>query len=772
MYIGEHLFPGKIGDISIWISVCLAIFSLVFYILYGFKDKIAFKRIADFSFIGHFVFISTAVVVLFFLLFNHYYEYAYVWQYSSNSLSFTYLISSFWAGQEGSFLLWLFFQGIFGIFILFGKSLHKDKTIAVVSVSQIFLLILLISLNPFELLRNTAVNSNLDFFKSQDYLQSILDGNSLNPLLQNFWMAIHPPILFIGYAITIIPFSITITYLISKEKQLINYIRKWTIASVLFLGLGLFLGGVWAYEDLSFGGFWSWDPVENASLVPWILLLASLHFLIVFRKNSSAHRAVVFTSLLPYIFVIYASFLTRSGLLRDTSAHSFGGDGKAYLFLCFLLVFVIISLVIIIMNFRKLEDKGQEYPYTKEFWIFIGSAVLIMSAFQIIFVTSIPVFNKLFNTQFLVSNEREAFYNLWQGSFAVIIMLIIAATYFLKSNKTELKFFILKLSVPIVPSVIITILISFYLVNINLLFVLLLFATVFLIITVLDNLLRLKLNISIIGSSISHLGFSVFLLGVILAFGQKELLTKGENNPFGMNTGKENLLLVKGDIKPFGDKFISYSEKKWTDNEVLFRLDVLTKKDTNYYVDYTLYPSVKMVHGYGSSYRPYIKTWLFKDIFVFISKADIEKDDFKNVGIYTVGKADTISFPASKLILDNLEFSAENDDSLTKASFRYVHIRDKSFNLTASRQIKNGVEIKNDAILDSQGLKFSIISSDGVKKICFNVFQRKMDYIVVKAQVFPLINILWIGGIILFIGTIISLINSAKRKNRTTDNLC
>jgi cytochrome c-type biogenesis protein CcmF len=768
-YLGEHLLPGIIGNISIWASICLAGVSFVFYIFFGFKDKIALKRIADYSFFGHFISVSLAVIILFIILLNHFYEYAYVWQYSSSSLSLTYLISSFWAGQEGSFLLWLLLQAVFGVLILFGKSPDKYKTLAVISLSQIFLLILLISLNPFELLRDTETNRSLDFFKDPAYLLSILDGNSLNPLLQNFWMAIHPPVLFIGYAITLIPFGLTLNLLVSKNKTLISYIRKWTIASVLFLGLGLFLGGVWAYEDLSFGGFWSWDPVENASLVPWLLLLASLHLLVVFRKHGIYMRAAMFAGLLPYIFVIYSSFLTRSGFLRDTSAHSFGGDGKAYMFLAFLTVFILLAFIIFIKNLRKLESKIIEEPSSKEFWLFIGSIVLIMSAFQIIFVTSIPVINQIFDTQFLILNEREDFFNLWQGGFAAIAMVIMAVTYFLKNLKTKRTEFIVKFLVPFIPSLILTVIFSLYYENIKVLDILLLFSILLLLFSSLDNILRNKLTGASLGATVSHLGFGIFLLAVLIAFGQKELLTKGQNNPYGMNTGTDNLLLVKGDIRPFGDKYISYSQKKMTNDEVTFRLDVLTKKDTSYFLEYTLEPSVKIVQGYGSSYRPYIKTWLFKDVFVFLSRADVEKDDFKDAGKYFLKLYDTISFPASKLIVDSLAFSTENGDSTVKASLRYVHIRDKSFSLLASRQFKQGNIINNDALLDAQGIKFSIISSDGSKTICINVFQRKMDYIVIKAQMFPLINLLWAGGIILFIGTIISLFKALKSKKSKND---
>lgn len=763
IYLNEHLLPGLIGNLAIYISVGLAGLSFIFYNLYGFKDKIALKKIADYSFIGHFILISIAVVILFLILFNHYFEYSYVWQYSSRSLSITYLISSFWAGQEGSFLLWLFFQAAFGIIIYIGKSSNKDKTMGVIALAQVFLLILLISIKPFELLRNNAVNSSLDFFKDPSYMAGIIDGNSLNPLLQNFWMAIHPPVLFLGYAVTIIPFGMALAYLVSRESKLLKYIRKWTIGSVFLLGLGLFLGGVWAYEDLSFGGFWSWDPVENASLVPWLFLLASLHLLIVFRKQGTAQRSAIFATLLPYIFVIYSSFLTRSGFLKDTSAHSFGGDGKAYMFFAFLMVFIIIALVIFLKNFRKLESKSQEQPSSKEFWLFIGSVVMMMSAFQIIFVTSIPVLNQILGTQFLILNEREAFYNLWQGGFAIIILLIMTATYFLNNGKTEFKSFILKFAVPFIPAVIITVTISFFIAEVRILDTMLLFPILFLILSSLDNILRHKRKGASLGATISHIGFSIFLLGVLIAFGQKELLTKGENNPFGMNVGNENLLLVKGDIKPFGEKFVSYSEKKWNGDEVIYKLDVLTKKDTSYFIDYTLYPSVKMVTGYGSSYRPYIKTWLLEDVFVFLSRADVEKNEYKDAGLFSVGQNDTVSFPASKLVIDSLKFFHEKGDSLVTAKLRYIHIRDKAFSLTASRKVKPGLVSTDDAILEAQGIKFSIVSSDGKKKIGVKVFQKKMDYIVVKSQAFPFINLLWLGGIVLFAGVLLSFLRFRKK---------
>ena len=240
------------------------------------------------GFIIHSIAVLGIIVSLFTIIFNHYFEYHYAYAHSSLHLPGQYMISSFWQGQEGSFLLWIFWQAVVGIVLIFTQRTWEASVMTIFSLVQAFLasmivgvvipgLSLKIGSSPFILLRDAMADP---IFKLQpDFIPK--DGNGLNPLLQNYWMVIHPPTLFLGFALTLVPFSFCMAGL--WQKKYIEWVKQalpWTLLGGAILGLGILMGGYWAYETLSFGGYWNWDPVENAVYVPWLILIASLHTMI------------------------------------------------------------------------------------------------------------------------------------------------------------------------------------------------------------------------------------------------------------------------------------------------------------------------------------------------------------------------------------------------------------------------------------------------------------------------------------------------------------
>ena len=189
--------------------------------------------------------------------------------------------------------------------------------------------------NPFILLRDTLAGP---IFQRANYLDFIKDGNGLNVLLQNYWMVIHPPTLFLGFASTIVPFSFTIASLWKRDYTgWVKAALPWTLFSTMILGIGILMGGAWAYEALSFGGFWAWDPVENASLVPWLTLVAGLHVLVAYRSSGYGLVAVYMLFITTFILILYSTFLTRSGILGNTSVHAFTDLGMSGHLLFFML---------------------------------------------------------------------------------------------------------------------------------------------------------------------------------------------------------------------------------------------------------------------------------------------------------------------------------------------------------------------------------------------------------------------------------------------------
>src|SRR5690606_9729634 len=272
-YVGEHLLPGKIGQFFVILSFGSALLAAISYYFATIdKNDRAWFRIARISF-----WINAAAILgigscLYYIIYNHLFEYHYAWSHSSRSLPTHYIISSFWEGQEGSFWLWMFWQSILGVVLVFRARSWESPVMAVVMLCQLVLGSMLIGVeilgervgsSPFILLREAM---QAPIFSDPNYLSMITDGRGLNPLLQNYWLGIHPQSLFLGLASMIVPFAYAVAGLWQKRyKEWMGPGLPWALFAVMVLGAGIIMGSFWAYEALNFGGFWAWDPVENAS---------------------------------------------------------------------------------------------------------------------------------------------------------------------------------------------------------------------------------------------------------------------------------------------------------------------------------------------------------------------------------------------------------------------------------------------------------------------------------------------------------------------------
>ncbi len=361
-YLNEHLGPGRAGNFFIVLSFVAAIFSSIAYYLAAKRpDQTSFwLKPARWSFIIHGISAIGIVGTLFYILYNHLYEYKYAWEHLNNAMSMKYVFSCMWEGQEGSFLLWIFWQVILGFLLLKWARSWEPWVMAVIALVQVFLTSMLIGVffgdfqfgsNPFLLLREATTNIGLPWTQNPNYLalDAFKDGRGLNPLLQNYWMTIHPPMLFLGFASTVVPFAFAIAGL--WRKDFTGWVKPaipWAFFGIAALGTGILLGGAWAYEALGFGGFWAWDPVENASLVPWLLLVAAAHLQVINQKKGTSIFAALILSISAFIFVLYSTFLTRSGVLGDSSVHSFVESGILAQLLVYLLVFTAISTYLMV----------------------------------------------------------------------------------------------------------------------------------------------------------------------------------------------------------------------------------------------------------------------------------------------------------------------------------------------------------------------------------------------------------------------------------------
>ena len=374
-YVGEHLWPGRIGQPAVFLAFCSALLSaLAFYFATQKRADeplaTSWRRLGRIAFGIHGASVLTIIGCIFFVMINNYYEYQYVQAHVNDDLDFRYIFSAFWEGQEGSFLLWMFWHVILGGLLILSARQWEAPVLAILSSVQVVIGSMLLGIylgfgeeayrigsNPMLLLRDTM---NLPLFANAEYV-SLLEGTGLNPLLQNWWMTVHPPTLFLGFASTVVPFSFAMAGLwVRDHRGWLRPVLPWALFSGAILGTGILMGGAWAYEALSFGGYWAWDPVENMSLVPWIALVAGIHTTLIARTTDHSIRASYIFYALSFLLIIYSTFLTRSGVLGETSVHAFTEMGLEWQLVSFIFIYLLLSTYLFFSRLKGIPVAAQE----------------------------------------------------------------------------------------------------------------------------------------------------------------------------------------------------------------------------------------------------------------------------------------------------------------------------------------------------------------------------------------------------------------------------
>jgi cytochrome c-type biogenesis protein CcmF len=343
------------GEVLMGLGLIAVGISAIGYLVLCLKtDNSLARNMARLSFIGFATVVTIASMLLMHFILNHQFLYSYVARYSSRDLSLAYLVSSFWAGQEGSFLLWVLLGAWLGIFLISKAGDREPQVMLIYNLNNLFLMILLIKQSPFRMLPIAPP-----------------DGQGLNMLLQDPWMVIHPPVVFLGYAAFTIPFAYAMSGLWRKEYDgWIKPALPWTVFSFISLGAGIIIGGYWSYKVLGWGGYWGWDPVENASLLPWLAGMALMHGMILQQTRKKLRKTNFALAAFSFILVIYCTFLTRSGVLADFSVHSFVDLGITGWLVIFMLVFIAIFLALFIARIKEIpgstDGKSMSY-FSREF---------------------------------------------------------------------------------------------------------------------------------------------------------------------------------------------------------------------------------------------------------------------------------------------------------------------------------------------------------------------------------------------------------------------
>lgn len=801
-YIGEHLVIGKVGHVFVILSFVFAIVAGLSYFFAARENEnsLSWKNIARWSFRIHGLSVIGIVVTLFIMLYNHYFEYEYVWRHSNKAMPMRYILSCFWEGQEGSFLLWTFWHVILGFILQRTAKEWEAPVMSVLSLVQAFLGSMLLGIyifehkigsNPFTiLLRQHPDFAGIPLFQNPNYIQMI-DGNGLNPLLQNYWMTIHPPTLFLGFALTVVPFAYAIAGLWKKRfTEWLKPALPWTFFGVAILGVGILMGGAWAYESLSFGGFWAWDPVENASLVPWLTLVGAAHLMLINKNKGQSLLTAFALSILTFVLILYSTFLTRSGILGETSVHAFTDLGMSGQLLIYLLFFLLLGVVLLVINWRKMPRISEEESiYSREFWMFVGAIVLLVSSFQIMFYTSMPVWNKLFNLHKAPSKDIIGFYNSWQLPFAFLTTLLVAIGQYFKYKNTNPKEFLRKITVSLVIALLLTGFMAYILHYTNVLYILLLFSSIFAAAANFDYMLRvLGGKIKKAGASLAHIGFGLILLGALLSTSKKDVISNNTSHLSVANLGekfsdRDNIVLAKGDTLPMGRYFVTYVDKRFEGINVYFNVDYFTRENNAYKKEFTLSPLIQTNPRMGNVAEPDTRHFMSYDVYTHITYAPPEslkekkeadtKDEYTAAKIVPMKRGDTLFSSNAIIIFDSLstkfdrtKYNLQPDDIAVMAHLRVLDIKDK-YEATPVYVIRNNSVQPIASKVDELGLQFMFWKIDTqTNNIDISIQEKKAnvkEYIVMQAIIFPYINILWIGCIVMAIGTLIAIWERIRR---------
>jgi cytochrome c-type biogenesis protein CcmF len=355
---------------------------------------------------------TLAVVMLLILLFTHNFQVQYVYEHVSTYLKPAYVFAAFWAGLEGSQLLWLWLLALFaGLLVLRRPTWDRDLrpyAMGVLAFTQAFFALLLVVLsNPFKLLPSVPA-----------------EGVSLNPLLQNFWMIIHPPIVFAAYALWTIPFAYAFAALLTGRLDAgwLRGSRRWTLAAWASLGIGILVGAWWAYLELGWGGYWGWDPVENSSFIPWLVGTAFVHSAIIQERRDMFRAWNIFLVTLTFLLTVFATFVTRSGLIQSVHAFAESPIGWYYLGYIGLVLAVVVGLVV--ARRRDLEGSGQLGDlFSKEFVFLVTNLLFLGSAAAVLLGTLWPTFTEVMRG--VATTLTAENYNRFMGPLGLVLVLLI-----------------------------------------------------------------------------------------------------------------------------------------------------------------------------------------------------------------------------------------------------------------------------------------------------------------------------------------------------------
>jgi cytochrome c-type biogenesis protein CcmF len=548
---------------------------------------------------------STLIIICFFTLITSFvisdFSLVTVYQNSHSLKPMFYKISGTWGNHEGSLLLWAIILTVFSFFFLIYSKRHPKKyriyTLIVQNILIIgFLIFLLFNSNPFSVISPTPK-----------------EGLGLNPILQDPALAIHPPLLYIGFVGSSIYFSAAIASLLTNysDKLFAQSIKNWVLFSWSFQTIGILTGSIWAYYELGWGGFWFWDPVENSSLLPWFAMTALIHSLIVLEKRNLLYFWVIILCLLTFILSVTGTFLVRSGILN--SVHTFANDPARGLYILFFLSFMIFfSVILLFKRFKKTSYNLN--PNSKETFILINNWFMIFYLITILLGTVYPIFSEVISDHKV--SVGPPFYN------TVIIPIVVLFLFFMsiapqvrwiRNKFHNLKIFFMILA----GSIFINFFIIYFFKSYSVLSNFIVISSIFLIISSLKDTIKIFKNINFNFSRlISHTAFGFLVLFI------------GLNYNFSL---EKDLNLKLGETQKFENYSIKFTNLQLKDfknyKAIIGEFKIKNLKNNS---EQSLNPEIRIYENPSTlTYEASIRTGLLKDYYITMSNVD--RSDYYNI---------------------------------------------------------------------------------------------------------------------------------------------
>ena len=818
---------GPVGHVSLVVAFVASLAALVAFVLGSRQragdasrrdDAESWLRIGRWAWGVLAAGVAVASAMLWTGLFGRHFELAYVYQQTSTAMPWRYTFSAFWAGQEGSLLLWAIMTAVVGGLLIRwsvrtdggepvreARRLLAGPVLAVVALCQAFLLSMVVGLRLGPVPIGASPFATLaEKFPDAPMLQVAgfvpADGQGLNDLLQNPWMTIHPPTLFVGFTLLMVPFAFAVAGLVRRRyTQWVRPALPWALAGSGILGVGIMMGGWWAYETLSFGGWWAWDPVENSSLVPWLFAVAGLHAMVVQKKTAAGHKAALWLSVLAFQLVIYSTFLTRSGILGDVSVHSFVDLGLYNQLLLWIATIGALGFGLLALRWRDLPaPAAPPAMLSRESLVFTGALLLAVTGGVIALGTSAPILGKLFRDN--PSAVPVAFYNTWTLPLGVGVAFLAGMGqlfWWRRMTVEDANRVLLRPVLATVASTAAVVLLTpfvqetvlpapaasdapiaaaglvgagfFATHGTSLLLLLLLFSAFFMLWGNLSVMWRVgRGNAKMVGGSLTHVGFGVMLLGIFASSVFNDPISDG--NGTDVQGNRDNVVVPLGrTVAADGYRWTYTGQDVNDDGRPVYLMDVVDR-------DGRQFQTRNVVYKDGRDQwiqHPDVREGVTKDLYVAVFPSAMSENPAEGQAEVTLARGDsvllatpahdhayTVTFQDYDLEIDLDAVGLERDSvdlavaarlSVTNEATGEARTLRPVYVITQSRQQQF---VQNRAVDWGLGVAFAgMVVDEGAIRLVFEGATVAQDeWLVVQAYEKPFISLLWLGTGILGLG--------------------